>query len=210
MWDNIWIWGGWSENQVLHPRIIHSPLSSVEKILSFHDWKIREQQEGRWSTEDPLSSSHHLAQIFQPQPMILSSWISLYPILPPEDFPPLEALIPIMQITRERAPHAFISFSLLSECLEAAFLFSQKQMLFWKLLLPRHSFPIHCQVSKHKSGMRASFSCLSWSVDHKVLKIKVIRRSYQDSCTFPSINHYPAASLSCAVRHLPPSPIALI
>lgn len=103
-------WMKWESR--IAPRNNPLPLSSVEKILSFHDWKIREQQEGRWSTEDPLSSSHHLAQIFQPQPMILSPWISLYPILPPEDFPPLEALIPIMQITRERAPHAFISFSL--------------------------------------------------------------------------------------------------
>lgn len=61
------------------PHIL-TPPSNV-KTLFLQGYKIRELQEGRWSTEDPISASHHLAWLcHQSLPPFLT--------LIPEVFPP--------------------------------------------------------------------------------------------------------------------------
>lgn len=200
----------------LHPSIIHLSKHHLAVWKAFFSMTRRSgngkrEGEALKAPYQPLITLHRYSN-HSPWSFHPGSASTTFPNSPPWRFSSLKTLIPIMQITKERTSHAFISFSLLSDCLEAALLPSQEQMLFWKMLLPCHSFLVHWQVPKDKLGMRSSFSFLSWSVDHKVLEIKVIRRSYQDSCTAPRINHYSAASLHCmpvllmeTFRHLQPS-----
>lgn len=145
----------------LHPSTIHSPLSSVETLLfsmTGRSQNSRRKDKALRIPYHPLITLHRYSN-HTPWPFHPGSAPTTFPNSPPWRFSSCKNLDSHHANSKGgNLPCFYFPFPVIrlsGSCISP---------LFWKMLLPSHIFPIHWPVSKHKLGMRSSFSCLSWSV----------------------------------------------